>query len=121
MKKGFQSKRLMALLMAALMSVNSLPVTAFAAETALAEQSQTESVMESETKEETFADEKETESITEEESVIEETAEEESVLEESDQEEEFSLLEEDTKADDGLIDSGTCGENVTWTLDMRVC
>ena len=117
MKKGFQSKRLMALLMAAVMSVNSLPVTAFAAETNLIEQSQTESVMESETAEETFADEKETESITEEESVIEETAEEESVLEESDQEEEFSLLEEDTKADDGLIDSGTCGENVTWTLD----
>ena len=116
MKKGFQSKRLMALLMAAVMSVNSLPVTAFAAETNLIEQSQTESVMESETAEETFAEEKEAESITEE-SFIEETAEEESALEESDQEEEISLLEEDTKVDDGLIDSGTFGENVTWTLD----
>ena len=48
MKKGFKSPKLMALLMAALVSANSLPVTAFAVETDLAEQSQAESIMESE-------------------------------------------------------------------------
>ena len=48
MKKGFKSPKLMAVLMAALVSANSLPVTAFAVETDLAEQSQAESIMESE-------------------------------------------------------------------------
>ena len=48
MKKGFKSPKLMAVLMAALVSVNSLPVTAFAVETDVAEQSQAESIMESE-------------------------------------------------------------------------
>ena len=61
MKKGFKSPKLMAILMAVLMSVNSMPVTAFADEADFEELEQSESVMESETEEETFAEEKEAE------------------------------------------------------------
>ena len=74
MKKGFKSKRLMAILMAALISVNSLPVTALAGETDVTEQSQSESVMESETAEDAIREDIEETFITEEE-MTEETEE----------------------------------------------
>ena len=82
MKKGFKSKRLMAILMAALISINSLPVTVWAEETDVTEQSQSESVMESETAEdairenieETFISEEEMAEETEEAASEEQTA-----------------------------------------------
>ena len=102
MKKGFYSRRLIAALMAALLSVNSLPVTVLAEETDLAGQSQVEAVMESDTEGSDLAEESQEESVTEETS----TEETEDVLQSEEQSYE-------------LVDSGTCGENVTWTLDSE--
>ena len=102
MKKGFYSRRLIAALMAALLSVNSLPVTVLAEETDLAGQSQAEAVMESDTEESDLTEESQAESV-QEEAIEEET---ETVLQREEQ-------------SDELVDSGTCGENVTWTLDKK--
>ena len=102
MKKGFYSRRLIAALMAALLSVNSLPITVLAEETDLAGQSQAEAVMESDT----------------EESDLTEESQKESVLEETIEEETETVLQSEEQSDE-LVDSGTCGENVTWTLDSE--
>lgn len=131
MKKGFKSKRLMAILMAALISVNSLPVTALAGETDVTEQSQSESVMESETAEDAIREDIEETFITEEE-MTEETeeavSEEQMTVESEDagskeeiyeEEKDEVLSEEESQTEEEIIDSGTCGENVTWTLDSE--
>ena len=102
MKKGFYSRRLIAALMAALLSVNSLPVTVLAEETDPAGQSQAEAVMESDAEESDLTGESQEESV-QEETIEEET---ETVLQREEQSYE-------------LVDSGTCGENVTWTLDSE--
>ena len=102
MKKGFYSRRLIAALMAALLSVNSLPVTVLAEETDPAGQRQAEAVMESDT----------------EESDLTEESQKESVLEETIEEETETVLQSEEQSDE-LVDSGTCGENVTWTLDSE--
>ena len=131
MKKGFKAKRLMAILMAALISVNSLPVTALAEEADMTEQSQLESVMESETTEDAIDEDIEETFITEEEMTeeTEEAASEEQTIAESedavskqetDEEEKDEVLsEEESQTEKEIIDSGTCGENVTWTLDSE--
>ena len=108
MKKGFKSPKLMAILMAVLMSVNSMPVTAFADEADFEELEQSESVMERETEEETLTEESQ-EEVVEEESAAEETVEEEADIDLQNEEE--SQTEEETE------NSGTCGENLIWTLD----
>ena len=102
MKKGFYSRRLIAALMAALLSINSLPVTVLAEETDPAGQSQAEAIMESDTEESDLTGESQEESVSEE--TIEDKA--ETVLQREEQSYE-------------LVDSGTCGENVTWTLDSE--
>lgn len=130
MKKGFKSKRLMAILMAALISVNSLPVIALAGETDVTEQSQSESVMESETVEdaidedieETFITEEmneETEEAASEEQTIAESEDAVSKEETGEEEKDEVLSEEESQTEKEIIDSGTCGENVTWTLDSE--
>lgn len=130
MKKGFKSKRLRAILMAALISVNSLPVTALAEETDVTEQNQLESVMESEKTEdandenieETFITEEEMNEETEEAASEETTAESEDVVskkETGEEEKDEVLSEEESQTEKEIIDSGTCGENVTWTLDSE--
>ncbi len=131
MKKGFKSKRLMAILMAALISVNSLPVTALAGETDVTEQNQLESVMESETAEDTIDEDIEETFISEEEMAeeTEEAASEEQTIAESEdavskeetgeEEKDEVLSEEEYQTEKEIIDSGTCGENVTWTLDSE--
>ena len=102
MKKGFYSRRLIAALMAALLSVNSLPVTVLAEETDLAGQSQAEAVMESGTEESDLTGESQAESV----------------QEEATEEETETVLQRKEQSDE-LVDSGTCGENVTWTLDKK--
>ena len=102
MKKGFYSRRLIAALMAALLFVNSLPVTVLADVSDPAGQRQAEAVMESDT----------------EESDLTEESQKESVLEETIEEETETVLQSEEQSDE-LVDSGTCGENVTWTLDSE--
>ena len=108
MKKGFHSRRLIAALMAALLSVNSLPITALAEETDLAGQSQTEAVMESDTEESNLTEE------SQEESALEEISKEGTEIVQKNDEESQSE-EENTKVEQG--EYGTCGNSVTWTLD----
>ena len=116
--------------MAALISVNSLPVTALAEETDVTEQNQLESVMESEKTEdandenieETFITEEEMNEETEEAASEETTAESEDVVskkETGEEEKDEVLSEEESQTEKEIIDSGTCGENVTWTLDSE--
>ena len=131
MKKGFKAKRLMAILMAALISVNSLPVTALAEEADMTEQNQSESALESENAEDDIDEDIEETFITEEEMTeeTEEAASEEQTTAESEdavskeetgkEEKDEVLSEEESQTEKEIIDSGTCGENVTWTLDSE--